>query len=113
MRKLFNTLCALGVLCSCDSFLNVESQDEVIPETTQAFSELLWGEGYPQEGELMDAVVTYLGDELTGRAPLEHSESALLYQNFYLWQPAAFELALEQEDAIGYSQTDGMNCWEA
>lgn len=113
MRKLFNTLCALGVLCSCDSFLNVESQDEVIPETTQAFSELLWGEGYPQEGELMDAVVTYLSDELTGRAPLEHSESALLYQNFYLWQPAAFELALEQEDAIGYSQTDGMNCWEA
>ena len=113
MRQLYILLCVCGLLWSCDSFLNVESQDEVMPETTQAFSELLWGEGYPQEGELMDAIVTYLGDELTGRAPIEHSESALLYQNFYLWQPAAFELALEQEDAIGYSQTDGMNCWES
>lgn len=113
MKGLYILLSVMVMCWSCDSFLNVDSQDEVIPETTQAFLELLWGEGYPQEGELMDAIVSYLGDELTGRAPMEHSESALLYRGFYQWQPAAFELALEQEDAVGYSQTDGMNCWEA
>lgn len=101
-----------GCFSACDSFLNQTPQDEMIPETTTSFSELLWGEGYPDEGGVMDVICTYLSDEYTGQYAENRTEEALLYQNFYTWQPQAFELALESEEQVGYSRTGGMNCWE-
>lgn len=105
---IFCTVC----FSACDSFLEKAPQDEMIPETTTAFSELLWGEGYPAEGRAMDVVCSYLSDEYTGLYSANRSEEALLYQNFYTWQPLAYEIALDAEEQGGFSRTDGMNCWE-
>lgn len=112
MKQLYILILCMGCFSACDSFLEQAPQDEMIPETTTAFNELLWGEGYPAEGRAVDVVCSYLSDEYTGLYTANRSDEALLYQNFYTWQPLAYEIALDAEEQGGYSMTNGMNCWE-
>ena len=112
MKQLYILILCAGCFSACDSFLEKTPQDEMIPETTTSFNELLWGEGYPAEGRAMDVVCSYLSDEYTSLYSSGRSDEALLYQNFYTWQPLAYEIALDAEEQGGYGMTGGMNCWE-
>ena len=112
MKQLYILILGAGCFSACDSFLEKTPQDEMIPESTTSFNELLWGEGYPAEGRAMDVVCSYLSDEYTSLYSSGRSDEALLYQNFYTWQPLAYEIALDAEEQGGYGMTGGMNCWE-
>ena len=52
----------LMLLCGC-SFLQEESQSEMIPRTTEDFSELLLGSGYPDNNGPNISILEYLDDD--------------------------------------------------
>lgn len=64
MKKTYTILafCGLFLLGSC-GFLEEESQSEMIPQTTEDFSELLIGSGYPDNTSPDISILTYLDDD--------------------------------------------------
>ncbi|MHA4809363.1 RagB/SusD family nutrient uptake outer membrane protein [Flavitalea flava] len=64
MRKIISLLLisALG-LCSCQKFLAEKSQSEFTPVTTEDYSELLYGSGYPNAGIALAPQLYFMDDD--------------------------------------------------
>ena len=64
MKKIIYAMSAAALLLSsCGDFLKEESQSEVIPKTASDFSELLLGNGYPDNAAPDFSWVEYLSDD--------------------------------------------------
>ena len=89
-------LVATVILSSCGDFLKEESQSEVIPKTTEDFSELLIGSGYPSASGPSLANLQFMDDDCSfffsfdnGGDPNPYigSNEASTYSSYYTWQP--------------------------
>ena len=96
------------VLASCSDFLEEESQSEVIPQTTDDFSELLIGSGYPDQTTPNTAFLSLLDDDCDANLelvsydysswpPVESdgfagTNDALSWAGYYTWQPTMCDL---------------------
>ncbi|MCQ4872891.1 MULTISPECIES: RagB/SusD family nutrient uptake outer membrane protein [Odoribacteraceae] len=83
------------MLGSCGSFLEEESQSEVIPKTTSDFSELLLGTGYPDESAPNISFISLMDDDcahfLTYASPWDPegtvgTSNAITQFPIYSWQ---------------------------
>lgn len=96
---------AAMVLSGCGSFLDEESQSEVIPKSASDFAELLMGNGYPDNNGPDFSWISYLDDdcdaylEATGYDenwnPIDGfaGNSQSIYPlPYYSWQPYMFDL---------------------
>lgn len=95
------SLMAMALLGSCGDFLKEESQSEVIPKTTEDFSELLVGSGYPDGNGPSLAKLALMDDDCSffftffnnGEAnPYIGSNDAINMSSYYTWQPTESDL---------------------
>ena len=64
MKRIFViALLALGMV-SCKKFLEEKSQTDVIPKTTKDFGEILYTNGYPTSGTLLQPHLTLMDDDV-------------------------------------------------
>lgn len=115
MKNTLYTLTAISVLVlasGCD-FLKEESQSEVIPRTTEDFSELLIGSGYPDTYGPDMSVLSYLDDDCAQMLNYKNTDwsTMLPYPEdyyagnqqtvtvapYYQWQPDMFDFNGFQE----------------
>lgn len=102
-------LFSLG-LVSCKKFLAERSQSDVIPKTTRDFGEILYTNGYPTSGKLLqpylalmdDDIQCYNSEVLTSADYIVHNSGA------YMWQPNL----IEYTRASGNSDAETFNSWE-
>ncbi len=114
MRHIVYILAAMPLLLgSCGDFLEEESQSEVIPKTTEDYSELLIGNGYPDQYYPSFSFTAMMDDDCEGQvnaeaAVYDNNRTYLGIQNifaeesqavtpmpYYTWQPY-------EEDLDGY-----------
>lgn len=97
MENKIITFLILGLLGlgACSDFLKEESQSEVIPKTTNDFSELLLGTGYPDVNSPKFSFVSLMDDDCAlfltyiTKEPDSQVETSAAITNFpiYSWQP--------------------------
>jgi len=91
------------IMQACGNFLEEESQSEVIPQTTEDFSELLIGSGYPDNNYPDMSILEYLDDDCAQMLNYSNSDywSGIVYTAdyyagtsqaispapYYQWQP--------------------------
>jgi len=103
---------ALGLLASCDKFLEESSQDELVPTTTKEFNELLMGSGYPllsgaSVGDPpMNTLTTLMDDDVDGIAPRSSTSARTAsYRWAFTWQPDYYSIYMNA------ANTSGANPW--
>ncbi|MDR3245611.1 MAG: RagB/SusD family nutrient uptake outer membrane protein [Prevotellaceae bacterium] len=94
--KSFLTLYFAGMILlnACSGFLEEKSQDEVIPQTTSDFRELLMGSGYPVNGEPSNFIY-FMDDDVElylAIAEFVGNSAALQFFPSYTWQPTFTEV---------------------
>lgn len=101
---------------SCDSFLSETASDELIPESTQAFSELLLYEGYVSKEGCMNKITYYMDDDVENNYPEStyssgYKDADLDAKLFYTWQPDAVNQVLN-EATSAFVNTKGYVLWK-
>jgi hypothetical protein len=89
MRKFISLLLisALG-LCSCKKFMAEKSQTEFTPVTTEDYSELLYGTGYPTAGIALAPQLYFMDDDNQSYFGVASDQlSCMQALPMYSWQP--------------------------
>lgn len=85
-------LVLLAGLTSCHKFLEEKSQSDLTPQTTDAYSQLLFGTGYPLASETFQQYLHYMDDDVqvySGANSTPDMQSLGLPA--YSWQPDFFQ----------------------
>lgn len=106
MKKLYTfLLCGcMFALQSCGDFLEEVSQDEFEPKTTEAFRELLNGEGYTF-GYSVNPLTYMMDDDIEGVQALSWDDINRIQQELYTWQPDFYTFQ-DEEGAYTSSHKD-------
>lgn len=103
MKKINILWIIVGLCWACDDFLSKTPPDEVTPESTKSFSELLLYEGYLAENEYVDNMTYYMDDDVENIFPQSsflgsgYKDEHLWQKLFYTWQPLAVDQVLEDK----------------
>ena len=120
MRRLnILLLISLVLMClACDDFLAKTPSDEVTPESTQAFSELLLYEGYLPNSQGVNRMLYYMDDDVENNYPTStyssgYRDADIENKLFYTWQPGAVNDVINNTAGNTYSATKGVLPWQA
>ena len=105
MKKLLILLFISSFFFSCDSFLEEESQDQIIPKTPSQLKEFLFGECYLKSNKVKDFYLDIMTDDVSEHIKYANKDNRLDYYGYYTWQQSpehglAEELTLDK--AYGY-----------
>lgn len=111
--------CLLGCF-SCDDFLAETPSDELTPESTQAFSELLLYEGYLPSNQQVSEMLPFLDDDIASNYPYSeyafevgYDEEAMEKRLYYTWQPRAVDEIMNSKDGGTSSTASGCVPWQS
>ena len=85
MKKINILWIIVGLCWACDDFLSKTPPDEVTPESTKSFSELLLYEGYLAENEYVDNMTYYMDDDVENIFP----QSSFLGSGYNCFTPGS------------------------
>lgn len=109
-KFLIIAILALG-LGSCRKFLGERSQSELTPTTTEDYSELLFGTGYPLSTSYLQPQLVFMDDDIqcyNGQAIADQT-SVTKNRAAYTWQPDF----IEQSRVDGSPDVENYNSWKA
>ncbi|WP_303180976.1 RagB/SusD family nutrient uptake outer membrane protein [uncultured Butyricimonas sp.] len=106
MRKLNILWIIVSLCCACDDFLSKTQPDELTPESTQSFSEMLLEEGYIPDTEAIDKMLQYMDDDVENRLTTStsgYTAAHIRNKLFYTWQPDAVNQIIDETGVSSYS----------
>lgn len=101
MKKILSLIFIGCLFFSCDSFLEEQSQDQVIPESARDFKEFLFGEAYMGYNNMPDYYLDVMSDDVSEIIKRWGSDYRLDYFGYYTWQQ-------EPELGLGEAVKDDM-----
>lgn len=121
MKKLNILWLVLGLCGGCNDFLSETPPDEVTPESTKSFSELLLSQGYMAKNAEFDRMTYYMDDDVENIYPEGspyspgsegYDDEDLQQKLFYTWQPLAADQVIEEKGSSLASGTNGYVPWK-
>lgn len=110
MKKIIVIALAGLSMMSCKKFLEERSQSDVIPKTTKDFGEILYTNGYPTNGVLMQPYLVMMDDDIQCyNGPSIADQQAMVTSNAgaYQWQPNFIDVCRR----AGSSDVTNFNSW--
>lgn len=112
LRAIILTIVA-GLICmggaSCKKFLAASSQNDFTPQTTESYSELLFGTGYPQASDGVERAIPYMDDDVQVYSGSQNfAQVAAEILPAYAWQPDFFQ-QMVGNGLISQANLDGYN----
>ncbi|NML21632.1 RagB/SusD family nutrient uptake outer membrane protein [Pseudoflavitalea sp. G-6-1-2] len=89
---------------SCKKFLEERTQSDMTPETTEDFSQLLMGTGYPIKGDVFNHYLFLMDDDIQAYSNDEQDELEIIKAyDFFSWQPDAYQRSSDRGMGVGAS----------
>lgn len=110
MKKIIIIALAGLSMMSCKKFLEERSQSDVIPKTTKDFGEILYTNGYPTTGTLMQPYLVMMDDDIqcyNGPAIADQQATITVNAGAFQWQPNFIDVC----NRAGSSDAKNFNSW--
>jgi tetratricopeptide (TPR) repeat protein len=110
MKKIIVIAILAGCMISCRKFLAERSQTDVIPKTTKDFGEILYSNGYPTIGAVLQPYLALMDDDIqcyNGPALADQQPSIFMNAGAYQWQPNFIDVCAQ----AGSPDKDLFNSW--